>query len=85
MNTMDHRIAERRHNVTEERAHEIRAELEAGGDGPIGDLPLDAQGKLLRLLQEGEVVRVGEHEPRPVDGGTGATDVLLAAAPSVRS
>ena len=33
----------------------------------IGDLPLDAQGKLLRLLQEGEVRRIGESLPRRVD------------------
>ena len=33
----------------------------------IGDLPLDAQGKLLRLLQEGEVRRVGESLPRKID------------------
>ena len=33
----------------------------------IGDLPLDAQGKLLRLLQEGEVRRLGESLPRKID------------------
>jgi len=39
----------------------------------IGDLPLRAQGFLLRVLQEGEVRRVGESLPR-------ATDVRAVAA-----
>jgi transcriptional regulator with GAF, ATPase, and Fis domain len=33
----------------------------------IGDLPLAAQGKLLRVLQEGEIRRLGESLPRDVD------------------
>ncbi|MFY9824480.1 MAG: sigma 54-interacting transcriptional regulator, partial [Thermoanaerobaculia bacterium] len=33
----------------------------------IGDLPPRAQGLLLRVLQEGEIVRVGESEPRRVN------------------
>jgi len=33
----------------------------------IGDLPLSAQGLLLRVLQEGEIRRLGESEPRRVD------------------
>ncbi|MCD6673632.1 MAG: sigma-54-dependent Fis family transcriptional regulator [Burkholderiaceae bacterium] len=33
----------------------------------IGDLPLPAQSKLLRALQEGEIERVGDHRTRRVD------------------
>ncbi|MDC0668112.1 sigma 54-interacting transcriptional regulator [Nannocystis radixulma] len=33
----------------------------------IGELPLELQAKLLRVLEQKEVVRVGEHRPRPVD------------------
>ncbi len=33
----------------------------------IGDLPSTVQSMLLRVLQEGEVRRLGESEPRPVD------------------
>ena len=33
----------------------------------IGDLPLSAQGMLLRVLQEGEIRRLGESAPRRVD------------------
>jgi DNA-binding NtrC family response regulator len=33
----------------------------------IGDLPLALQPKLLRVLQEGEVRRIGDNQPRPVD------------------
>jgi len=33
----------------------------------IGDMPLDLQAKLLRALQEGEIERIGENEPRRVD------------------
>lgn len=31
------------------------------------DLPLEAQGKLLRVLEEGEIERLGGQKPRPVD------------------
>jgi len=33
----------------------------------IGDMPLEMQSKLLRVLESGEVVRVGANEPKMVD------------------
>ena len=33
----------------------------------IGDLPLSAQAKLLRVLQEGEIERLGDHKCRKID------------------
>ncbi|MGP1345706.1 MAG: sigma-54-dependent transcriptional regulator [Phycisphaerales bacterium] len=33
----------------------------------IGDMPLEMQAKLLRVLETGEVVRLGSNEPRKVD------------------
>ncbi len=33
----------------------------------IGDLPLPAQSKLLRVLQEGEIERLGDHRSRRID------------------
>ena len=33
----------------------------------IGDLPLDFQGKLLRVLQEGEIIKLGTSSARKVD------------------
>ena len=45
-------------------------EYAAGGTlflDEIGDMPLSMQSKLLRVLESGEVVRVGSNEPRTVD------------------
>jgi DNA-binding NtrC family response regulator len=42
----------------------------------IGDLPSSAQAKLLRVLQEGEIERIGDHKTRKVD-------VRLVAATNV--
>ncbi|MEL6498534.1 MAG: sigma-54 dependent transcriptional regulator [Planctomycetota bacterium] len=33
----------------------------------IGDMPVSMQPKLLRVLEQGEVVRLGSNEPRPID------------------
>ena len=49
---------------------EGKFELAHGGTlllDEIGDLPLAMQGKLLRVLQEGEIERVGGSRPVPVD------------------
>jgi transcriptional regulator with PAS, ATPase and Fis domain len=47
----------------------------------IGDLPLPLQGKLLRVLQEGEVTRIGSRKVTPVDTRIiSASNVDLGAA-----
>ncbi len=53
-----------------QRDREGKFQLADGGTlflDEIGDLKLDLQAKLLRALQEGEVERLGEGKPRPVD------------------
>lgn len=45
----------------------------------IGELPLELQPKLLRVLQEGEILRVGESHPRRID-----VRVVAATARNVR-
>ena len=52
------------------RGREGRFEAAAGGDiflDEIGDLPLSTQVKLLRVLEEKVVERVGDHHPIKVD------------------
>lgn len=52
----------------------------------IGDLPLDAQTNLLRVLQEGTIERVGSHQPIAVDVRViAATHVDLEQAITVGS
>lgn len=45
----------------------------------IGDLPMELQPKLLRVLQENEVLRIGESKPTPVD-----VRVIAATAKDLR-
>jgi len=47
-----------------------RFELADGGTiflDEVGEIPLDQQGKLLRVLQEGQIERVGEERTRSID------------------
>jgi transcriptional regulator with PAS, ATPase and Fis domain len=47
----------------------------------LGDMPLTTQSKLLRVLEDGQVVRVGSEVPRKVDVRViGATNVALEKA-----
>ena len=47
----------------------------------LGDMPLSTQSKLLRVLEDGQVVRVGSEVPRKVDVRViGATNVTLEKA-----
>ena len=47
----------------------------------IGCLPAAMQAKLLRVLQEGQITRIGGHEPVPVDARViAATNIDLARA-----
>ena len=53
-----------------ERARVGRFQAAQGGDfflDEVGDLPPSTQVKLLRVLQEGLIERVGDHKPIPVD------------------
>jgi transcriptional regulator with GAF, ATPase, and Fis domain len=68
-------------------AHATRAGRFERADGgtlfldEVGDMPLPAQAKLLRVLQEGEVERLGAEQPRKVNVRlVAATNVDLEAA-----
>ncbi|MBT3255322.1 MAG: sigma 54-interacting transcriptional regulator [Deltaproteobacteria bacterium] len=53
-----------------DRNRKGRFEAASGGDiflDEIGDIPLSTQVKLLRVLQEKEIERVGDHEPLSID------------------
>ena len=54
--------AAQRHTGKFEQAHRGTLFLDE-----IGDMPLAMQGKLLRVLEEGEVERIGAGKPTPVD------------------
>ena len=67
-----------------QRTHRGRFERAHGGTiflDEVGDMPLSAQAKLLRVLEEGMVERVGAEGPVPVDVRVvGATNVPLERA-----
>jgi two-component system response regulator AtoC len=66
-------------------ADRARTGLFGGADGgtllldEIGDFPLELQPKLLRVLQENEIRRIGESKPTPVD-----VRVIAATAKDLR-
>jgi DNA-binding NtrC family response regulator len=67
-----------------QRMHKGRFERAHGGTiflDEVGDMPLPAQAKLLRVLEEGMVERIGAERPVPVDVRVvGATNVPLERA-----
>jgi DNA-binding NtrC family response regulator len=67
-----------------QRTHRGRFERAHGGTiflDEVGDMPISAQAKLLRVLEEGMVERVGAERPVPVDVRVvGATNVPLERA-----
>lgn len=53
-----------------DRNRKGRFEAASGGDiflDEIGDIPLSTQAKLLRVLQEKEIEKVGDHKPLSID------------------
>jgi len=52
------------------RSHEGKFEYASGGTlflDEVGDMPLGIQAKLLRVIEEREITRVGTNEPIPID------------------
>ncbi|MCU0727154.1 MAG: sigma-54 dependent transcriptional regulator [Planctomycetes bacterium] len=52
------------------RSHEGKFEYASGGTlflDEVGDMPLPLQAKLLRVIEEREIVRVGANQPIPID------------------
>ncbi len=60
--------------------------FEAAHEGTLfldeaGEMSMAAQAKLLRVLTDGQVMRIGSTKPRPVDQGTGDGIFALFGAP----